>query len=417
MRKVLLIIIIILISISVFWFLYIKPKTDENTSALDVISSFFPDTNSLGNIFDSNSNTTDNSLFPDTNSQNSTNQFKQITNFPIAGYTQFDLKKEIIVNSANDSTEKTITTVTDHIIRYVARENGYVYERINDQQGIQVSNIYIPNIYEAYFMDNSNTAILRFLRSDNKTVATYSVPIPHVDSSGKRIQESGVYFADNISYISTSSNSNSILTLTQNSNGGVITISDSKNQNKRILFSHPFSEWIIDWPSTQNIFLQTKASSNVSGFLYKINNNSLNKIIGNISGLTTKSSPSGKYVLYSTSINGGVITKLLDTENNNTTTLNMSILPEKCTWLQNEDLICAGNTNMPNDGIYPDSWYAGITKLNDRVYKINTSSKTYLTLYDGSQKLFDMTNLQVDENRGILYFIDKPTGLLWQMSI
>lgn len=418
MKKILLILIIILIGLGAFWFFYVKPKTNENTTTMDVVGSLFPTGSSISDLFSNG----DENLFINTpnNSLESGNaaKFKQVTNFPIAGYTVFNINREVVINNTDNPNNPTRTNITDNIIRYVARENGYIFENKNNEDGVQITNINIPNIYEAYFTDNNNSAILRFLRPDNRTIASYSVPIPTLDQNNKRIQQNGVFLADNIQSLATNKNSGNILELVKTQSGASINSNNTKNTNRKIISNQTFSEWLVLWPNPQNIYLQTKASSNVAGFLYKLEQNGrLKKIISNVSGLTTSVSPKNNYVIYSNSVEGGIVTKILNMNNGTTTTLNLAIIPEKCVWLENEDLICAGNTFVPNDGVYPDSWYAGITKLNDQIYRISNDTNTYTILYNGSDRVFDMTNLQIDENRNLLFFIDKPTGLLWQFSI
>ena len=105
----------------------------------------------------------------------------------------------------------------------------------------------------------------------------------------------------------------------------------------------------------------------------------------------------------------------MNTKSNTTRTLNLTILPEKCVWLQNEDLMCAGNTTVPT-GEYPDAWYQGTVSLSDQLYRISTATLTYDTLYDASSKQFDMTNLAVNEITRNVYFVDKPTGILWKFE-
>jgi hypothetical protein len=138
--------------------------------------------------------------------------------------------------------------------------------------------------------------------------------------------------------------------------------------------------------------------------------------VGDIAGLTASVSPNGTYVIYSQSTGDGFITKLFNTKKNTTVTLALSLLPEKCVWLKNEDAVCAGNSIVP-DGVYPDAWYAGITHFQDRLYRIYTSVNTYDEIYNGEAAAFDMINLSMDEDRGLVYFIDKTTGLLWQYAI
>ena len=41
-------------------------------------------------------------------------------------------------------------------------------------------------------------------------------------------------------------------------------------EKETILFAFPFSEWLAQWATEENIFLTTKASFDVPGYLYSI---------------------------------------------------------------------------------------------------------------------------------------------------
>lgn len=418
MRKRILILIIILILGGVGWYIYNKSKSVPNT---DSTSSGFKDFFSFGDK--NNVNNPDNTISenPSTGTQTenkTTSQFKQITPHTVAGYTIFKITNTITIPASTPKGKPTIQTSTDHVLRYVSRNSGYVYEIRNSGTPIQITNIYVANIYEALFADGGKTAILRFLGNDAKTIASYSVPIPEKNIDGTRTQKTGTYLPDNISTIATSPDGSLVARLTPDGTNIVLSSTTSTNKNRRELFRSPYHEWLTSWVAN-GLFLQTKASAFAPGFLYQVDTTEkrLKRVLGDISGLTTSVSPKGTYVLYSQSTNQGFITKILNINSGVTRNIGASILPEKCTWTAAEDLICAGGGNLP-DATYPDAWYAGTVHFSDQLFHIYTGSNVFDVLYTPTETgSFDMTNLQVDEDSNLLYFIDKQTGLLWQFTL
>lgn len=418
MRKILIIFLGVLILAAGGWYWYAKShQTAPGVPSITDFAAFFP----VGE-------TTDPTLLdgrlaedtPDnTGSTISNSPFTQLSPSAVAGFVSFikPITTTIPADPTNPKAKPTTETTNVHFLRYVSRSNGYVYEIEEKQTPLQISNVYIPNIYETFFGDNFNTAILRFLRPDQRTIATYSVPIPPPNPDGTRTQKEGTYFPDNILQSVPSPDNTQVAYLTTGATGATISISSFTNTKRTTLIQTPFQEWLLSWPTLTSLYVQTKPSAQVPGFLYRIDTTEkkLRRVLGNINGLTTLVSPSGTYILYSQHTNNGFITRLFNTKTNTTKTLNLALLPEKCTWLLNEQLLCAGNTIVPQ-AEYPDAWYQGTVSFSDQLYRISADTLVYDTLYDNSGRSFDMTNLQADESLRILYFIDKPTGLLWQFS-
>jgi hypothetical protein len=429
MRRFLIILLVILLVGAGIWFFYLKPKQSSGVSPVpNILKPFFPTSTSNGNSFGTDTGVLNG---PTTNNSTSTSPqpaFKQVSARPVAGYTIFSQTNTVSIPStpittkpssgktALPATKPIVQTTTDHVLRYISRINGYVYEIRNNSVPLQITNILIPNVYEATFADANNTAVERFLRADNETIATYTLPIPPLNSDGTRTQKTGTYLPDNIYNLAVSPDQKQIARVTADQTGGIVSLSNSIGTQIKTVIRSPFVEWLPLW-SGNTLYIQTKATGTANGFLYSVNQatSRLQKVIGDVPGLTVSISPSGAYVLYSESTAGGFVTKILNTKTNSITNLGLVILPEKCAWLQNEDLICAGNSSVPNN-TYPDDWYAGVMHFSDQLYHIATKSNTYVVLYGGQQQSFDMTNLQVDEGQQIVYFIDKTTGYLWQMS-
>lgn len=420
MRKILLFItILILISVGGL-FLYNKFMVKDSTVAPTTLKSlFFNDSTSntatpsggfsLGNIFNDNSFNVQTSTVPKS-------QFKRLTTYPVAGLVAYDRVETKIIPADPKivgSKPKTETT-TKKVIRYVSRRNGYVYEIEGSTTPLQITNISIPNIYEAVFTNSNNNVLLRFLR-DDKTIATYNVSIPKENIDGTRTQLNGSFLPDNITSIAVSPNTSRIAYLIPNINGSTVSISDFANLKKTTLLENTFREWSLSWPQEKKVFLQTKPSHSVKGFLYSFDTpeKRLRRTLSDIFGLTSSVSPSGGYILYSESLQDSFVGRIYNTKDNSDISLGLAILPEKCVWMKNDNLVCAGGELV--GGKYPDDWYQGLVSLSDKVYLIDVSGGIR-TLFDGSEQSFDMINLSLDESSRLLYFINKPTGELWRFN-
>lgn len=418
LRKIILIVLLLGLAGGAVWYFVIRKNTSTPATTDQGFKSFFP-LNGGSTIKDETQSGGSEDITT-TNQGNTVTQsrFTKITNSAVAGYKVYTTTKTITVPNPIPKQKPTTQTITDHFIRYVSRQSGFVYEIKNKDLPIQISNIFIPNIYEATFLDNNNTALLRYLQSDNKTIGTYSVPIPPENTDGSRTQREGVFFTNNILAFAPSPDTKEIAELTVKSGTATINTVNSAEKQKKELLVSPLKEWIISWPQPKTLYLQTKAAGTVEGFLYKIDRNEkkLRRVVGNVLGMTTSVSPSGGYVIYSESKGKSFITKILNTKTGTVQTVGLSILPEKCTWLKNEDLVCAGSTYVP-EGVYPDAWYAGLVTFSDALYHIYTQNNVFDVIYDNSNESFDMTALQVDEETNELYFINKTTGSLWKTSL
>ncbi len=417
MRKRIIIILLLIVLLSGGWYFYTNSKATTTGEPASGFKSFFPFGNNTPNENPDGTLSQDNQN-NDTTTLENKSLFKQLSPHTVAGYDTFLATNTVTIPATTPNGKPTTQITTDHVLRYVSRNSGYVYEIKNNGTPIQITNVFIANIYEALFADGGKTAILRFLRDDAKTIATYVVPVPDKNIDGTRTQKNGAYLPDGISTIAISPDGASIARLTNNGSTSSLYSTNTANNNRRELLRSPFHEWLASWGG-KDVYLQTKASGLTGGFLYKVDGTSrrLTKVLGNINGLTASVSPNGTYALYSTSNTLGFSTRIFNIKTGDSRAIANSILPEKCAWLKNEDLICAGGGDIPS-GTYPDAWYSGTIRLSDKIFRIYTSSNLLDVLYTPTEsESFDMTNLQADEDLNILYFIDKQTGLLWQFTL
>ncbi len=414
MRRTLIIILGILALVGIVLFFTRSKTTTDSTKGTGIFQGLFSPRNDAVSAIDGSGTEISSNNIASVDLPNNS-AFKKVSPSAVAGYTVFSISHEITIPSVDGKSKPTKQTITDHYVRYVSRANGYVYEIKNDSIPTQISNIYIPDVYEATFADNNKTAVLRFLRSDDRTVATHTVPIPEPNPDGTRSQLPGTYLPDGITSLAVSPDTKWLARVTHNSGNGIISLSDSKNSNKRELLVSAFNEWLVLW-GAKDIYLQTKATYSANGFLYRLDtaNKRLIKVLGDIPGLTASISPKGTYILYSESVPDSFTTSIFTVKNGEKKQFGLKILPEKCAWLKNEDLICAGSESITG-GNYPDDWYSGVVMLGDGLYKINTGINILETLDNGTYG-YDAINLFADESESLLYFIDKTTGILWRFG-
>jgi len=204
MRRILLIFLVLGLVVGGY-FIYIKYK-GVDSGITERLGIFFPTGETVipsdGTSQGKNTSEEGTSTSPDSS------QFNQITSRPVAGYTVFSRIIETTTPPTDPKQKPTTQRVVEHVIRYVSRSNGFVYEIVNGGTPLQITNIYIPNVYEAYFADNNKTAIIRFLREDQKTIATYSIPVPDPNPDYPRTQKEGTFLPDDIKNLSKNPNQN-----------------------------------------------------------------------------------------------------------------------------------------------------------------------------------------------------------------
>lgn len=414
MRRFLIILLILfLVGIGVWYFFFRKTHDGTSIEEQHVFQAFFSRNISSGTPTPQGVGV---EPFVETPTIAATSQFSPVADFPVAGYIAFDRTKTITIPPPTETpnAKPTTQTLVEHYIRFVSRRNGYVYEIKDGGQTTQISNVYIPNVYEASFTTDGSVAIIRFLRSDNRTVATYSIPVPEANLDGTRTQTEGAYFSDNVDSFTLSPDQKTVLSVFKTGSGSQFVTSTITNTNRKEFFSHAFESWLPQWKG-KGVYLQTKASAFASGFLYRIDNNTkrLVKIIGDTLGLTTSISPQETYTLYSISVDNTFKSSILALKTGVVRTLSIAVLPEKCVWISNENLVCAG-TSYPESAPYPDAWYAGTIHFHDSLYRIYTNTGGYDVLDEGNEWSYDAINLSVNEEQSRIYFIDKTTGILWR---
>jgi len=340
-KKVVLIIVAIFIVIAVLGIWYFQ-KAEPGQDFVDTFFDFdFPEF-----TVDGDGENVGGSLLDGKKEKEKLPFFRQISDTPTAGFVFFKKEDEI--------------GTTTPFVRFIERSTGYVYEtNIETMVRVRKSNTTIPRIYEAMFGEEGNDVILRYLDDDNITIQSFAGNITNNESGVDGVIE-GDFMQKNLKELVLSPDRKNIFYLASLNKGVIGTVSDIGNSNPSNIFKFPFSEWLPQWTQA-GIYLTTKPSYDTSGYLYKLNtrNGTLQKIIGDIDGLTTLVSNSGEKILYSKSTANGVVSYIYDTSKKESVETPFNTLPEKCVWGVGDTKTYCAVTIYFKDGNYPDQWYQG----------------------------------------------------------
>jgi hypothetical protein len=444
---ILLIIILIIALIAIFGFLYFQPKTTTPgaTTGTNFLSQFNPFGNSTVKPPVVTPPVDVSGYTPPTETPASNSKLIKISSMPVAGYTVYSkerLKVVPIVSSvlttptdtsttapvviSKPKTTKTTAPLTEFMpaLRYVDRTTGNIYEtfadKINEQK---FSATIIPKIYEAFLGSGGESVIMRYLKTDGRTIETFFGNTPKESLSTSvdgTAQVKGSFLPEDIKDASLSPDASSLFYLFNSGDNMIGATMNLTTGKKTQIFDSPFTEWLSDWPNTKIITLTTKPASGTPGYMYKMDTGGKNftKILSGINGLTTLGSPDGKLVLYSDDTLSLYVyhmdTKVSDL-------LGVKTLPEKCVWSSGNTAIYCTVPKSIAGGTYPDSWYQGEISFSDQIWKIDikTGNTTMLidpiTISGGAD--IDGTKLMLDTGENYLFFVNKKDSYLWEFAL
>lgn len=440
--KLLIILIFIILAVVFSYFFFNTPK-EEGTE--DTSTNFIFDLLPFGTKKNTNNNTENETpadisgYVPPTQEELERMKLTKISSMPIAGYTVFNQERfvyvpEVVKEIPEEGQEgaeetKTLPPVAPEtefipILRYVDMATGNIYQTFLDQiDERKFSDTTIPNVHEAFFGDNGNSVIMRYLKPDGRTISTFAGSFPKEviggdSSSGNEIK--GAFLPENITNLVTSFDKSQIFYLF-NAKDMVVGITGSPTgENKVQVFDSGFTEWLPEWPNPNMITVTTKASYAAPGYMYTINpsRKDFRKVMGGIRGLTTLTSPDGRKVLYS---NNTMSINIYDVASLSTKSISIKTLAEKCVWTNDSsNIYCAVPKFGSNGSQYPDTWYQGEVSFSDDIWKINVESGTATRIFDptnqGNEQI-DAIKPSLNTNGDYLFFVNKIDSYLWGLEL
>ncbi|MBP6883795.1 MAG: hypothetical protein KBC06_00990 [Candidatus Pacebacteria bacterium] len=309
-------------------------------------------------------------------------------------------------------------------LRYVSRSNGNIFETFADKvEERQFSTTIIPRIYEAFFGSKAESVIMRYLKADEVTINTFTGTLPKEVLGGDTTNNNevkGSFLPENITDMSISPDGSKIFYLLGVGDGVVGVTAGTLGTTKIQIFDSKYTEWLSQWPNAKLITLTTKPSYAVPGYMYAVNPDKKDfiKIIGNINGLTTLTSPDGKKVLYSDS---NLSLNIYNTESGETLTLPTRTLPEKCVWNSTNTSVFCSVPKFITGAAYPDAWYQGEISFSDDIWKLDVATGSGTLLVDPTEVVggenIDGTKLTLDSGENYLVFVNKKDSHLWELKL
>ncbi len=419
--KITIIVLITVLIISMVGFLFFY-KNSVGNNGIDIIKNTLP--------FGENTSTTTNTIEtqPVNNSSDTVGWIGEKTKPRL-----FEIHKGAIAGSY--AFERNTDSNSSIFIRYISRGIGNIFEtNMESLKESRVSNTTRLKIYQAIWGNAGKNVIIRYLDDQGgDTVRSFVITIPKTSTSTSTLDEfqiqqtqktKGLFLPENIKEIARSEKDDQkIFYLFNNKDSSVGIIYNLENEKSTQIFQSPFTEWLPQWPTKNIITLTTKPSSDVPGFMYFLNikTEGLVKILGDIKGLTTLTSPDGEKILYSESNKGWVSLKLYNIKNHSTKILPFSTLPEKCVWSNTNKyvLYCAVPKN-PQIGDYPDQWYQGLTSFSDDIWMINiktSATERILSPIDTARVKFDVIKPQINKDDHYIFFTNKKDMSLWGINL
>ncbi|MEI6352998.1 MAG: hypothetical protein WCO35_03650 [Candidatus Nomurabacteria bacterium] len=446
--------IAIIIFIILLFVLFFNNKNTNNTNNgnLSQNSGF-----SFSNLFSLNSTNNKNSNNKTINNNNNTNEqnnpntqigyftegLLKVWSEPVAGYGFYYSQYTYNYTDSNNNTKTATDTKTTLI--FVDSKTGYIYEKnLLDPTStpVQITDSSYPNIYKAYFINDSNgnksKVVMQYL--DGQKIKSFIAKIPTytgLTSSLSNITN----LPDNVSFINTSSNNKYlvyIVSKNKTTNGKkdfysdwyLINNSDLDYGNR--IYTSELTDWKLNITSTGQIYAFNTDTSHEISNLYKLNSNNqntlglLNKIYTGNTGTSFLLNSNNIFI----SMNTGDGLKSFISNNNSTgnislNNINFSTLSNKCALSDSSDklIICGVPKEIKNyDSGIPDAWYQGFTSWDDNLYVINNDYQSGSLLFDVNKDAsifdsIDMKNLKINNTNSHLGFINKNDGSLWTLNI
>jgi hypothetical protein len=316
-----------------------------------------------------------------------------------------------------------------NILRFTDRAVGNIYEYVPETQtgdAQRITNTTIPKIQETVWSNSGDSLVLRYLDDNTDNIISFSSKIKISSSSADSVGEiTGSFLSSNIKQLVINPAGNKIFGLVDKSDksGTYGFTANLDGSSKKTIFDSPISYWNISWPKENIITFTTKPNYGDEGLLYFFNTQtySMDRILGNITGMSTVVNKDANLVAYSYSINNSFSLDVYDVTNKISKNLKIATLADKCVWGNNNTkiLYCAIPQTIVGDN-YPDAWYQGLESFSDNIWKIDIETGAVEEIYQiGSNEnaSIDAFDLKISLDDQYLTFSDKTDLSLWLLQI
>jgi hypothetical protein len=347
------------------------------------------------------------------------NPLVEVWNRPSTGQTFItdQILKEMSETVSSGSTtlevKKTIRA-TSSVLLFVDRITGYIYGYpVETGTVFQISNTVIPGVYDAYFIDNGNRVIIRYVDQEKNTVVGLIANVPHVEQTGSALPLLNVqYLTSQVMSVAVNKTKTKASYVVATEEGSAVYTIDT-TKGTHLIASSPFREWSISYGG-DTLYVTTKPSAYIEGGTFSLP--LFQSEIVEKTGLMSLPHESG-FILNSMWGSKGLATFFSD--NGTIQVLPIKTLASKCAWGRKDFLICAIPRTIPKttEGL-PDDWFQGRISFSDDLALIDKNSGNRYTLYNFNEKegVFDVVKISLSEANDVISFNKKQDGTLWLLN-
>lgn len=304
-------------------------------------------------------------------------------------------------------------STTGASVRYAERATGNLYEyQTQNKSIVRLTNQTIPGVMKAHWLSDGSRAYLQYFStspSGESGLETYTLP---VDGAGQAL-------ARNVSAV-VPEGSTSVLTMTSNANGSLITRAGVGGVGGNTLFTTDLGRLFL-FSTAGGIFIHTPASTHAESYAFSVSKEGLlERIAVPTQGMTFLPSPDGSKALVSSVANGSVGLSFIDLQTGTETQLPLATLTEKCVWATNSLAAYCGVPTASPKGNLPDDWYQGVIGFVDQLWKIDFQDRVVTFAADLPALVeapIDATSLAVDAGQNTLFFMNRNDGSLWAYEL
>lgn len=325
----------------------------------------------------------------------------QIHPDPVAGSAFFSQEIEV----------STTTTINSREVYFAEKQTGNVFAYSVDTGEVErISNTTFPGVQNVYWFENPEELLFEYV-NDDRIQEIYSAQL--VDGGLE-----GTFLPREIESVLPVASS-TLLGATIDAGGVVFSFLNTRGEDENTLFETDLREVRLASANESTFSFFTTPASFIKGAFFSVGiGGTQERILGGINGLTVLPNDDLSFVIFSSSVRGGLNTSVLTTETGETRALPLTTLPEKCTWdLDQTTAYCMVPQTIPA-GNYPDYWYQGRVHFTDALWRIDVERGTAraLSFFDEEGPI-DGIKLQLSNEGDYLTFINKRDDTLWGFEI
>ncbi len=306
------------------------------------------------------------------------------------------------------------SSTPDVAVDYIEQESGNVFMYLENAKTLtRINNKTVPGIQSAFWLPDASAAFVQYLSgTDSSTINTYSLAAT---------SSAGFFLPQDLSGVAVSATR--ALSVASGATGSSISLGHTDGSHFAEIFTTPLAQIRASFAGKNQYLVFSKPSATLPGDAFLVNaNGHFSRIAGPLSGLVALASPSGKWVLVSSTKNNSAMQMMLvNTATGAALPLPVATISDKCVWAADDSAVyCAIPANPDPSYLYPDDWYQGAVHFSDRIWKIDVAGRYAQLVLDFSQAnagALDAEALATDPSGTTLVFVNKNDGSLWSYSL